>query len=100
MSFVEKYKPQIKLLCDNYQVEKLYIFGSASVGNMHNNSDVDLLVKFKKIEIQKYFQNYIDFKNHLIKLFNREVDLVEEQTLSNPYLIKSIEKSKFLIYGR
>jgi len=31
---------------------------------------------------------------------SREVDIIEEKTLSNPYLIESINKSKILIYGR
>ena len=39
------------------------------------------------------------FKANLKKLFNREIDLVEEQTLKNPILIKSINQSKQLIYG-
>ena len=46
-----------------------------------------------------YFDNYMDFKERLEKLFGREVDLVEEQTLRNPILINSINKSKELIYG-
>jgi predicted nucleotidyltransferase len=40
----------------------------------------------------------MDFKERLEKLFGREVDLVEEQTLRNPILIRSINKSKQLIY--
>lgn len=38
-------------------------------------------------------------KESLKNIFNREIDLVEEQTLKNPVLIKSINKSKELIYG-
>jgi predicted nucleotidyltransferase len=41
----------------------------------------------------------MDFKESLEKLFGRDVDLVEEQTLRNPILINSINKSKKLIYG-
>ena len=82
-----------------YNVEKMYLFGSALNSNFNKESDIDLLVKFKYIELSKYFDNYIDFKENLEKLFGREVDLVEEQTLRNPILIKSINKSKELIYG-
>ena len=66
---------------------------------MNESSDVDLLVQFKKFNIAKYFQNYMELKQSLQKIFNRNLDLVEEQTLSNPYLIKSINKNKALIYG-
>lgn len=99
MSYINQYKEQIAVLCDKHNVEHLYIFGSASTNTMVEESDVDLLVKFKKFNLDKYFQNYMDFKNSLQNIFKRNVDLVEEQTLSNPYLIKSIDQNKQLIYG-
>ena len=46
-----------------------------------------------------YFENYIAFKSTLKKIFNREIDLVEEQTLKNPILINSINRNKELVYG-
>ena len=86
-------------LCINYNVEKMYLFGSVLNSNFNKESDVDLLVKFKKIELSEYFDNYINFKEKLVEIFGREVDLLEEQTLRNPILIKSINSSKELIYG-
>ena len=86
-------------LCINYNVEKMYLFGSVLNSNFNKDSDVDLLVKFKEIELAEYFDNYINFKEKLVELFGREVDLLEEQTLRNPILIKSINGSKELVYG-
>ena len=86
-------------LCINYNVEKMYLFGSVLNSNFNKDSDVDLLVKFKEIELVAYFDNYINFKEKLVELFGREVDLLEEQTLRNPILIKSINSSKELVYG-
>jgi predicted nucleotidyltransferase len=77
----------------------MYLFGSILNANFNKESDIDFLVKFKAIEISTYFDNYMDFKENLEKLLGREVDLVEEQTLRNPILINSINKSKELIYG-
>jgi predicted nucleotidyltransferase len=77
----------------------MYLFGSILNANFNKESDIDFLVKFKTIEISTYFDNYMDFKENLEKLLGREVDLVEEQTLRNPILINSINKSKELIYG-
>jgi predicted nucleotidyltransferase len=90
---------RIKILCNTYNVEKMYLFGSVLNSNFSATSDIDLLVKFKPIELANYFDNYINFKENLESLFGREVDLLEEQTLKNPILIKSINKSKALIYG-
>lgn len=86
-------------LCEMHQVEKMYLFGSALNENFNAKSDIDFLVKFKSFDLAKYFDNYIHFKESLEKLFKREVDLVEEQTIKNPILKNSINKSKKLVYG-
>ena len=99
MGIVDRNIEELKRLCIMYNVEKMYLFGSALNSNFNKESDIDLLVKFKFIELSKYFDNYMGFKENLEKLFGREVDLVEEQTLRNPILINSINKSKELIYG-
>jgi predicted nucleotidyltransferase len=90
---------KLNSLCLQYNVDKMYLFGSALNANFNTESDIDLLVKFKPIELALYFDNYINFKQNLESLFGRDVDLVEEQTLKNPILIQSINKSKELIYG-
>ncbi len=77
----------------------MYLFGSALTSDFNENSDFDFLVKFKSIELSEYFDNYMNFKENLRKLLGREIDLLEEQTLKNPILIRSINKSKELIYG-
>lgn len=99
MGIIDRNMDDLKRLCTLYNVEKMYLFGSILNSNFNNDSDIDFLVKFKSIEISTYFDNYMDFKENLEKLFGREVDLVEEQTLRNPILINSINKSKELIYG-
>ncbi|WP_264520930.1 nucleotidyltransferase family protein [Flavobacterium sp. N1994] len=99
MGIVDQNIEDVKRLCTRYNVEKMYLFGSVLNTTFNKESDIDLLVKFKAIELSKYFDNYMEFKENLEKLFGREVDLVEEQTLKNPILIHSINKSKALIYG-
>jgi len=99
MRFIEPYRSQIEEACRNHQVKTMYVFGSASTETMSENSDVDLLVKFKSFDLSQYFENYMSLKAELKKVLNREVDLLEEQTLKNPFLIRSIERSKELIYG-
>ncbi len=99
MEIIDNNIENLKKLCALYNVEKMYLFGSALNSHFNDKSDVDLLVKFKPIELSLYFDNYINFKEKLESLFGREVDLLEEQTLRNPILIKSINQSKELIYG-
>jgi predicted nucleotidyltransferase len=99
MGFVDQNMDELRRLCIMYNVEKMYLFGSVLMPNFNNRSDIDFLVKFKDIDLSTYFDNYMNFKSNLENLFGREVDLVEEQTLKNPILINSINKSKELVYG-
>ena len=99
MNLVQNHIEKIKNLCIAYNVERMYLFGSALRNDFRPESDIDFLVKFKIINLADYLENYLDFKEQLKKLLGREVDLLEEQTLKNPILINSINKNKELIYG-
>jgi predicted nucleotidyltransferase len=98
MYLINQNKEIIKNLCETHNVDKLYLFGSATTTKFSEDSDIDFLVKFKPFDLKLYFVNYIDFKSKLKDLLRREIDLLEEQTLKNPYLISSIEENKELIY--
>lgn len=99
MGFVEQHTDSLVKLCQTFQVEKMYLFGSALNSKFNEKSDLDFLVKFKPIELSEYFDNFISFKENLESLFNRKVDLLEEQALRNPVLINSINNSKKIVYG-
>jgi predicted nucleotidyltransferase len=90
---------ELNKICHTHLVDKLYVFGSAVTHKFNVNSDIDFLVRFKEIDLVNYFENFLSLKNSLETLFNRKVDLLEEQTLKNPILIRSVNKSKKLIYG-
>ena len=77
----------------------MYLFGSALTNRFNSDSDIDLLVDFKKEEISDYFDNFFELKYALEALLGRSVDLVEEKNVRNPYFKKSIDSSKALIYG-
>ena len=99
MKILENHIASLNRLCEEHNVEKMYLFGSALNENFSNKSDLDFLVKFRPIDLANYFENYMSFKEDLENLLGREIDLVEEQTLRNPILIKSINQSKELVYG-
>ncbi|MGY5846589.1 nucleotidyltransferase family protein [Salegentibacter sp. HM20] len=99
MKIPENHIASLNRLCEEHNVEKMYLFGSALNENFSDKSDLDFLVKFKPIDLANYFENYMSFKEDLKNLLGREIDLVEEQTLRNPILIKSINQSKELVYG-
>ncbi len=100
MELINKHIRELKQLCDKYYVEELYVFGSIAKGNYSEVSDIDFLVLFSGVNPIDYFDNYLDFKGVLEKLFSRKVDLVEMQTIKNPILKRSIDRDKIRLYGR
>ena len=101
MSLLDKNINGISQLCKKYSVETLYAFGSVLTPRFNESSDIDLLVNFKKTEIPLhiYADNFFDFMYELEHLFNRKVDLVCEDAISNPYFRQELEETKKLIYG-
>jgi len=99
LGLMNRVLPELRKICSLYQVKKLELFGSALKGPFSINSDIDLLVRFNSIPLENYFENYINFKISLENLLSRKVDLLEEQTLKNRYLIESIDQDKLKLYG-
>lgn len=99
MNEVEIHKSELIHLCESHQVSSLSVFGSIQKGNSKSTSDIDFLVRFKSFDLKNYFSNYLSLKEKLETIFKRKVDLVEEQTLKNPILIRSINRNKSQIYG-
>lgn len=99
MSIIEKNISKIKALCDRYKVAKLFVFGSILTRDFNKSSDIDFLVDFKDVDLYDYADNYFDLKDSLEKLLDRQIDLFEDKAIGNPYLRKSIDSSKQLIYG-
>ena len=90
---------ELKNFCSSLDVKRLYIFGSAVSGDFKEKSDIDILISFdENLPIEQYTQNYFELHYKLRELFKREIDIVTERSLSNPYFIDNIEKTKKLIY--
>lgn len=70
-----------------YGVKSLALFGSAARNRLNKNSDVDILVQFKK----PTWANYIGLKFYLEDLLGREVDLVTPKGLK-PAIRSSVER--------
>ena len=70
---IEKNKFEIK----KAGVKKIGLFGSFAKQKQKTKSDIDFLVEFEKIDIDKYL--YV--LNFLEKLFGKKIDLVIEKNL-------------------
>ena len=88
----------IRKICMTYKVKSLYSFGSANTSTFSNESDIDLLISFEDISVEEYTNNYFDLHQIFENMFQRQIDLVTTNSLSNPYFIKSVDQTKSLIY--
>lgn len=88
----------IRTFCVQHDVESLYAFGSVTTDSFSDDSDIDLLVKFRDIPVDKYTDNYFELLHLFRKIFNRKIDLMTENSLANPYFIKKVNQTKTLIY--
>jgi len=96
--YLETYKDIIRNLCKKHHVNSLYAFGSVLTDRFNDQSDIDMIVSFKKIPLENYADNYFDLKFTLQDVLRRPVDLLEEQAIKNPYFLQNINKNKQLIY--
>jgi predicted nucleotidyltransferase len=99
---VKKYKKKLTDLCrNNIAINKMYFFGSVLSPKFNEEmSDIDILIEVTDISPEERGENLITLWDNLEVLFNRKVDLLTENSLSNPFLIKEIEQTKKLIYDR
>ena len=64
-----------------YKVKKLGLFGSFAAARQTSGSDIDILVEFERGG--KTFDNYMDLKFYLERLFHKKVDLVIKDALKS-----------------
>ena len=89
----------LKQMLKKHKVKRAYAFGSVCSENFNEQSDIDLLVRFEEGMLpEDYSDNYFNLLFTLQKYFNRNIDLVSEASLTNPYFISSVNRSKQLIY--
>lgn len=99
MNIIESNLNNIRILCTKHKVGKLFVFGSVLTSKFESNSDIDFIVDFNDVDLYDYANNYFDLKYSLENLFNRNIDLLEDKAINNPYLRQTIDSSKQLIYG-
>ena len=90
---------ELKSLCVRHGVERLDIFGSAATDNFgQERSDLDFLVEFGASAIDSYADSYFGLLEALKDLSGRPVDLVVKSSISNPYFLESVKRTRTPVY--
>ncbi len=98
MGFFTTYIEQIKSVCQKYKILKMYAFGSVVTEKFRKDSDIDLIVHLENMSPEQKGEYILSLWDELENLFSRRVDLLTDQKISNPVLLKNIETNKKLIY--
>ncbi len=88
----------IESFCRKWQIREMSLFGSVLRDDFTPESDVDVLVKFEP-EAHWSLWDFIDLRDELSRLFQREVDVVSERGLRNPFRRREILGSRQVVYA-
>lgn len=98
---INRNKKQFLGLCSRNHVARLYAFGSPVTEKFsRDSSDIDLLVKIDVNDPATKGDLLLNFLEEAEKFFNRRVDLLTDQSISNEILASEVGKTKVLIYDR
>jgi uncharacterized protein len=90
---------EFQTLCKAHRVKYLYAFGSSVTMRFDKeNSDIDLLVDIDTPDPVERGETLISLWDTFEIFFKRKVDLLTESSIHNPYLRRSIDATKVLIY--
>ena len=93
--------PLVIDLFRSHGIKRAFAFGSVCTDRFNEQSDIDLLVSFDdSLDPVQRGENWWDLYYALKNLLHREIDLITENSLENPYLIKEINLTKHAVYGQ
>jgi predicted nucleotidyltransferase len=96
---ISKQKKEFTILCKNHKVKYLYAFGSSVTERFDvNKSDIDLLVEIDSKDPIDSGEKLLSLWDLFEVFFKRKVDLLTDTSIRNPFLRKSIDSTKVLIY--
>ena len=92
---IDVIKENVTNICNKYDVNVVYLFGSYAKNKATGDSDIDLMI-LSKIEGIEYYQLLNELENKL----NKKVDLIRlEAAIQNVKLMNEILKDGIKIYG-
>ena len=81
-------------------MNRLEVFGSAARGTDFDpaRSDADFLVEFKPPLLPGLFERKTDLRDELHEVLGRQVDLIRDGIIRNPYLKISVDEDREVVF--
>ena len=89
---------QIEDFCRRWKVKEFALFGSVLREDFRPDSDIVVLVSFEP-DGGITFDNRVEMLDELAEIFGREVDLIEKDTIRNPFRRHEILTTKEVVYA-
>jgi predicted nucleotidyltransferase len=99
MQLKESIISELSQACKASHVKELYVFGSALTNAFGNESDIDFLVVFDRKSPNGAFDQFMDLKIALERIFQRPVDLLVYRKFKNHLFQLEVDQHKQLIYA-
>lgn len=96
---IEQRKIDLQVLCRQFGVRRLDLFGSAATESDLAARDLDFLVDLGELPPTEYAEAYFGLLEALEQMFSRPVDLVTAASLRNPFFKQRLEQTRSLLYA-
>jgi len=97
---LQRKRDAIAAACARHGVARLEAFGSAlRTDYKPGQSDLDFLVDFEPMDPYERVDAYFGLLDELRTLLDGDVDLVMVGAIKNPYIARSIDSTKQLLYA-
>jgi predicted nucleotidyltransferase len=97
---VVRHRTELEQVCRAFHVRRLELFGSAATGHDRpGESDLDFLVEFEPLSPGAYANVYFGLLEALEALFERPIDLIAPESITNPYFRQAVDESKVLVFA-
>jgi hypothetical protein len=95
---IELSQRQLNEFCRRWKITEFAVFGSALREDFHAQSDIDVLVSFAPQAGWSLF-DLVEMQDELEQIFGRAVDLVERDSLQNPFRRRAILENMQVVYA-
>jgi len=96
---IENNLAELEEICRSFNVKRLYVFGSLGDDTFDiNKSDVDLIVELDEEDPVEKGEKLLTLWNRFEDLFGRNVDLLSNVNVRNPFLQQGIDETRKLVY--
>jgi predicted nucleotidyltransferase len=100
LTLTTRQRSALAALCRRHHVRQLDLFGSAARGTFDPaRSDLDFVVSFDALPPADFADAFFGLQEALVALFGRPVDLLTAESIRNPYLRESIERTRQVLYA-